>query len=320
MSAAEVFCPDGQLHALVIKNSGQLEAAAPLLVKTRWGLSQLEIVGASSLFEPCGLLFKHPESLTQLCRVLVAQKWPVALQRIYQADLIEQSLRSSLPAGSKLSRSAPTCSPFVRTHGDWDQYFQSLSSRRRYDNRRSRARLEKHGNVSVTCLTPSPQELTPLLDLAFRIESSGWKGQKGSGLAVNPKLRHFFRAYSQRAAAARQLRLCFLNVQSHAIAMQMAVVANDSWWVLKTGYDEKWADYSPGMLLTMETVRHVFDQKLEKLEFLGTSEPWLRVWAREDHAYSSLHHFPSSLMGRVAWASSQCKKMLGKTKRRFKKK
>lgn len=317
MAATEAFCPEENLHVLAVWNRNQLVAAAPLTRVNRRYRRRLELIGASRLYEPSGLLFDGPDALLELCRLLVAQGRPVALQRILHADAIEPAIHGVCPRSARLTRQESARSPYVMIDGSWDSYFASLSSRRRYDFRRTRTRLEQQGAVSFQCHVPTGSTLNALLRQGFEVESSGWKGRQGSGLAVNPALREFFTKYAERAATQGRLRICFLNVKENPVAMQLAIVANRRWWVLKTGYDEAWAEYSPGIQLTMETVRHAFESGYDALEFLGTSEPWLNIWTHKEHAYSNFVFYPSTAYGQAYWAIDRTLQRLGNIKNRF---
>jgi hypothetical protein len=83
-------------------------------------------------------------------------------------------------------------SPFVPIAIDWEQYLQTLSSRRRQDYRCARRGLEKLGQVTVEIQSPTAASVDAGLAEAMRVEAA-------SGL--------------------RRAR----------------------WWVLKIGYDERWA-------------------------------------------------------------------------------
>ena len=55
-------------------------------------------------------------------------------------------------------------------------------------------------------------------------------------------------------------------------AVRMAVEVENTLWELKIGYDEQFAKWSPGVVLTHETIRHAFEHGLSGLEFLGRAE------------------------------------------------
>lgn len=317
LSAAEAFHAAGSLHILTLRDDGRIRAIAPLASVTRRGWQRLELIGAASLHEPSGLLYDTNESLWELCRVLANLRFPTALQRVPSTGTLESHLRAETSGRGRLVRIAASPSPVIPISTSWDSYYATLSSRRRYDYRRARGRLAQRGRVTVEIHNPEINQLPSLLAEACRVESSGWKGQMGGGLMVNERLSRFITTYASRISPLGNLRVCFLRVDGTAIATQVAVLYANRWWVLKVGFDEQWGHYSPGMQLTMDTVRHAFDARLEAYEFLGTPEPWLRIWTQEEHPYSTLLYYPSSLAGigalaidTMAWMTKRTRHIL----------
>jgi CelD/BcsL family acetyltransferase involved in cellulose biosynthesis len=318
LSAADAFCPDGALHIVTIRAGHRLVAVAPLMRISRRGAHRLELVGASRLHEPGGLLYADSTSLAYLCKALVTLPCPVTLQRMTNPDEIVALQSAACAQGGRCIQQTAAASPFIPIHDSWENYYGALSSRRRYDFRRARTRLEKHGPVTVEFHSPVTGKLENFLSRAFDVESSGWKGRKGSGLAVNPSLRRFFTAFTECMSTKGQMRICFLSVNNTPIAMQLAAVANDRWWVLKIGYNEHWADCSPGYQLTMETVRHAFESGLKAYEFLGTAESWLRVWTQQEHPCVTLTYYPTNTHGRMSWVTDTLIRLAGQMLRRIK--
>lgn len=300
MSAAESCHDEDDLYVLGLVQNNRLHAVAPLAFTRSRGMTRLEFIGTSRLYEPAGLLYEDLQALNRLCDALVSLKHPVMFRRVVKPDNLPDLLASAARGRGHATRIASSASPRLAIQTSWDHYYNSISSRRRSDFRRVRRRLEDRGEVSVDIRKPTLDILPGLMDEAFRVESSGWKGRRGSGLTTNTKLRNFFSSYAVRACQLGILQLCFLRVSGQPIATQIAVQHGNRWWVLKIGFDEAWADYSPGMQLTMDTVRHAFESGLSGYEFLGSSEAWLRIWTRQEHIYTSLGYYPRTLSGTTA--------------------
>src|SRR2546428_512675 len=91
-------------------------------------------------------------------------------------------------------------------------------------------------------------------------------------------VKHVYGRYAVAACRAGVLRLCFLRVGDRVAAVQFAIESDERFSLLKIGYDEAFARCSPGMLLMEETIRDAAKRGLRSYEFLGTAEPWTRVW------------------------------------------
>ena len=81
---------------------------------------------------------------------------------------------------------------------------------------------------------------------------------------------------------------------------RVAAVHGGRWWVLKIGYDERWAEHSPGIQLMWDVLREAFEQRLTSFEMLGSAEPWLTIWTREQRTYRTLAFYPYNGRGMVA--------------------
>jgi CelD/BcsL family acetyltransferase involved in cellulose biosynthesis len=174
---------------------------------------------------------------------------------------------------------------------------QALSTRRRADLRRAERRAAGLGEVSYQDLSPSPGELEPLLEEAFGVEAAGWKGRARTALAHDATRRDFYRRYAAAAASRGILRLTFLRIAGRAAAVQLAVETDDRFWLLKVGYDERFARCSPGSLLLLESIRHADTRGLRSYEFLGDAESWTRPWTKTVRTCVRLDAYPLQTSG-----------------------
>jgi CelD/BcsL family acetyltransferase involved in cellulose biosynthesis len=141
-------------------------------------------------------------------------------------------------------------------------------------------------------LSPTPAELEPLVNEALRVEAAGWKGRARTALAHDSTRRAFFRRYATAASSKGILRLCLLRIGSQTAAMQVAVETGGRFWLLKVGYDERFARCSPGSLLLLETIRHAATRGLRSYEFLGNAESWTRPWTQTVRRCVRLEAYP----------------------------
>src|SRR3989454_167719 len=133
--------------------------------------------------------------------------------------------------------------------------------------------------------------LAEILAESFRVEAAGWKGRTGSALLSDPHRRQFYEKYATIASEKGILRLSFIRIGGEVAATQIAVESGGRFWLLKVGYDERFARCSPGHLLMVETLRYAAERGLRTFEFLGSAEPWTQVWrisAFDDHVHGPL--------------------------------
>lgn len=299
-TAAETLHEPGSLRWIQLLRDGEVAASAPLVLARSTQVERIEIAGAAVLFEPCGFAYRDAVALSELCRAVIDAGRPVILQRISLDDPLLAAFKAAARGRGHLLQFGASGAPFVSIDGSWEQYLQSLSSRRRQDFRRARRGLEKLGQVTVDIQTPSAANVDAGLSEAMQVEASSWKARHGSAMLTHPGLGGFYRLLARRLAGEGQLRLCFLRLDGAPVAMQIAAVYAQRWWVLKIGYDERWAEHSPGVQLMWEALREAFGLGLKTFEMLGSAEPWLTIWARDRRDYGTLAFYPYNIRGMMA--------------------
>lgn len=298
LACAEMLCVESDLRIVVVRSKGTLCAVAPLVVVRRDGIEWLEALGVSVLYEPTGFLYDGVESLHHLVRKIASLRMPLVLARIPAESLIEATFRE-VARGKYIVLGRKTASAaYVNTRGIWEDYYQSISASRRKRYRYQRKLTERFGQVTIRIERPRTRDsLSVMLEQVFRVEGAGWKGRSGSALLSNKRVRGFFTRYSEMACDRGTLLICFLEVNGNPVATILGIEYAQRLWILKIGYDEQWALGSPGIQLTMETIRYAFEQGLEAYEFLGSEEPWQAMWPRHRHALISLVLYPMSIRG-----------------------
>jgi CelD/BcsL family acetyltransferase involved in cellulose biosynthesis len=109
----------------------------------------------------------------------------------------------------------------------------------------------------------------------LRVEASGWKGECGSALACSEDDRAFFTEIVAAGFRRRRLLTLGLDYDGEPIARRCAFVAGDGSFAFKTAYDQRFARYSPGALLELDS--------LAQLEALPAVR-WMDSCAAEDNS------------------------------------
>jgi CelD/BcsL family acetyltransferase involved in cellulose biosynthesis len=280
-----------------VRAGGRLAGIAPLVRRERAGITRLELIGASELFEPSGLLYDSDEMLELVLGVLVHARRPVLLARIPTQSPIVPRLKSVVRGRGVTLLKSVAGSVAVPISSGWSEFLGRASSQHRYDLRRARRRAEQAGEVAVRIVYPRPEQVDALIAEFVRVESTGWKARNGSSLGQRHALRQFFLTYATRAARSGTIQVALLEVNGQAIAVQLSAQFADRLWVLKIGYDEAWSRCSPGFLLLAETMRDAFDRRLKSFEFLGSDEPWMHQWETITKPFSTAAYYPPTLLG-----------------------
>jgi CelD/BcsL family acetyltransferase involved in cellulose biosynthesis len=117
------------------------------------------------------------------------------------------------------------------------------------------------------------------------MRSSIWRAQDGSGAgnghSQQPRTERLYREFARRAAQRGWLRLHLLELDGRPIAGDLACSFAGGSFLLKTGFDERYARLSPGLLLRAEALRAAIVEGSSSYDFLGEPDDWKLSWTSD---------------------------------------
>ena len=297
---AEVYGFADDLEILVAGQDPDV-AIAPLFRSRRDG-QRLEFVGPDELGEAMDFLGSDPACVAGLAAALARSRLPLRFWRVPADSPVVEALRDVYRWRGIIHIQPTAGCPSLPLDETWADPERHLDARRRSNIRRARRIAEAMGSVTCEVLSPHTAEVGRLLEEAYAVEASGWKGRRGSALAQEVLAGEFFRRYAAAASERGTLRLCLLRINGRAAAMKLGALAGNRFWLLKTGYSEAFERCSPGALLMLETIRYAAQSGLRSYEFLGADEPWVRHWTQYQRPCVSIRAYPFSARGAAALA------------------
>lgn len=300
-ACAETFAAVGELDVLVGCEGDNAVAAAPLLAARGQFSGRRELLNYYQVYEPADVAFRDAESLAALADELCKQRRPLLFERVFAASPLVAAIQSADIGAGRIIVRPQAATPWIGLNESWAAPEQKLSSRRRSDYRRAWRNAEQIGAVRMESHSPDPDDVDRLLDMAFDVERRSWKGRVGTALA-DDLAGDFYRRYARSAAGRRQFRVELLHIGDKVAAMQLAVVHQNRYWVLKVGYDPQFQRASPGILLMVEGIKAAVAEGLTTYELLGTVEAWIQVWTELERPCISLRYYPGNWRGAAALA------------------
>lgn len=133
-------------------------------------------------------------------------------------------------------------------------YFEaSLSARKRKELRRQYNRLSELGDVTLA-RTNGDEGLARWIEDFLALEHSGWKGTNGSAIASHQATTRMFKEALFGAATQGRLERLTLTLDDEPIAMLANFITPPGAFSYKTAFDERYARYSPGVLVQRENL------------------------------------------------------------------
>jgi len=178
---------------------------------------------------------------------------------------------------------------------DFDSYWTARSTNLRASVGKAQRRLEAEGRTLRMRVLTAPADMADAVARYGALETSGWKGRKGTAVAAGTPQGDFYRDWLQEAAAHGEARVYELLVSEpgaaaaeQTIAADLCVVRGDALILLKIAYDEAFERYSPSTLLRREFMQDLLGNgRVRRVEFFGRLMDWHRRWTGEQR---SLYH------------------------------
>lgn len=134
-----------------------------------------------------------------------------------------------------------------------DHLAATMDKKRRKELSRKRRRLEEAGELAFSRQFGTAG-LDRWIEEFLELERAGWKGTAGSSLASAPQTEILFREALEGAAHQGRLERLAFHLDGRPLAMLSSFLAPPHSFGFKTAFDERYAKYSPGMLLQVENL------------------------------------------------------------------
>lgn len=131
----------------------------------------------------------------------------------------------------------------------------SLASRRRKEYARQMRRLSDLGDVTVDAASTATA-VAEAFEEFLVLERAGWKGKKGTAIAVKPQIETFAREAVASMARTGACQAMALRIDRRPIAIAVSFVHGDLLCTWKIAHDPEFERFSPGAQLMLELGNH----------------------------------------------------------------
>jgi CelD/BcsL family acetyltransferase involved in cellulose biosynthesis len=156
----------------------------------------------------------------------------------------------------------------------------AVPGRRLKELRRLRRRLAETGELAFTTVRGVFGIDEALADF-MTLEASGWKGRSRTATAHRHDIRRFVEIAVRGLAADGKARIDRMLLDGRTLAASVTLRSGDGAFFWKIAYDETFARYSPGVLLTLELTEQLLaDDAIARTDSCATAgHPMIdRLW------------------------------------------
>lgn len=179
-------------------------------------------------------------------------------------------------------------SPYLQLDRNWDELLATKPKKFRYKLRKRAAVLDSSEKTELRWFR-NVEDCSTLLDAMRAIEQNSWK--KDAGISIFER-QHEGRYHELLLPFLAMNQAMFANVlyeEEVPIAYNLCCVWNG--WVgqLKTSFDKRFAELSPGSIVIDHAIQHAIELDADEFDFLGDTDPHKLAWTKSVRPHSD--HF-----------------------------
>lgn len=162
---------------------------------------------------------------------------------------------------------------FLESDLDGTSYIsQAIGSHHRREYNRLWRRLSERGTLKYS-VSRSPDEVREAFEHFLTLEAGGWKGKRGTAMAVDRFRAAFAREAVNSLAERDCVRIHALTLDNRVIATLIVFTVSGEAWTWKTTYEESLSNFSPGILLMIEVVKnHLEDPNIIRTDSCAVAD------------------------------------------------
>ncbi|QIE24803.1 GNAT family N-acetyltransferase [Caballeronia sp. SBC2] len=298
-----------KLRCIVARKDGRLVMVWPLARSTHAMWKILRPLGPEAADYTTILLEPGANA-----RALTRQAWNAALT-LCGADVIQLPYFSSrtelhmLVSGERHhvfgdARQASVAR--LTAEADWSSFCRSLGTLSGKKPGALERRLAKQGTVNARLLTPDDVEENAKLVEWTLLRKREWASRvdKRGAWLYSSRYRDFLVSLLNAQERKPIARLCLITVNGEPVATTIVGIGQSSIKGIITGFDERYAKFSPGQLVVEYMVKWAFDNHFD-FDFGVGTESFKTYWSRDNTVTVASAQIAASAWGCVAFRAKE---------------
>lgn len=284
-----------RLNILVIEKGQQVIGIVPLKVtEYRIGLFKLralETMGSVN-YNCVGLIHVDNRDevvaavLTYLEKEITKSRLVLRLSLVPEDSVFLTVLReraSLLSENLVIQETAKYIAPYIPLPATWDEYFSSLSQRRRQKLRWNLRGLEKEHSVKFQLCTAD--NIEDRLTEFFALHQRRWQSVNVKGVFYASEAKQFYRDIATLLLEKGWLHFSYLDVDGEMVSALFGYIYNGKFYAGTAGRDQRYSEYSVGHLHYMFVIRDAIERGLQEFDLLRGNEPYKFYWTKSTRRY-----------------------------------
>jgi len=161
--------------------------------------------------------------------------------------------------------------------GSYETLSNTFSGNFRNQLKKKRNRLSRLGNFEYISIRKK-DTIKKAFDDFLEIEASGWKGAIGTAIKPRSKIKRFYENLIDNFSDNDKCEINFLKINNEIVAGSFHLLTDNTFYLLKTGYDNKYSKVSPGVLLQDSVIKKYSNDPAFKTINMISDYKWGISW------------------------------------------
>jgi CelD/BcsL family acetyltransferase involved in cellulose biosynthesis len=307
----EVYKKNKQLNILIIKVGDEIKGIAPFYVgkKRFMGLSYniLRFLGDQEVCsEYLDLIMNNTINVTVLKEIYNFLSNDSCWDCIHFVDFNQKSkligLLESLSnlKKCKMHQTTTTLNHYIILPKSWEEYLSMISNHFRKKFKKNFKRLNQDFTVKFEDVTQN-KNFDPYhsMKLMMEIHEQRWKSKRKYGVFKRKKFSQFHILVSERLLQRNLLRLFFLFLNDHPVAVRYGFEYMNKYYSYQAGFLPKYQEYSIGTISRLLNIQNSIEKNLTEFDFLRGNLPYKQHYRTEERNNISFFISKDTLKGKL---------------------
>ena len=190
----------------------------------------------------------------------------------------------------------------------WDEYRNSLSSKRRRKINRQRNNFKKVGNLEFG-YCKSPEEFDEVFDQLVLLHTERWEDKSSTSFQTDEYL-NFLRDVIHQLDKIGSAQLTYLRLDGEYTAVDYWYIWNDTMFFFQGGFSPAYQHLAPGLVLLCYSIESAIGQGMTGIDMLKGEHDYKASYAKELRSMVSLECCHRSILTQVLVQLRRLKKFL----------
>ncbi|MCZ0756140.1 GNAT family N-acetyltransferase [Anoxybacillus sp. J5B_2022] len=172
--------------------------------------------------------------------------------------------------------------PILQNDLDFDHYFKNRSKKIKKALGNKQRKLSFQSSYKLKIYS-NPEEIQLGLKQIFEVDCLSWKFSEKSDMSSREGQLVFYETLAQQLANKGYINLCVLELEdtNEPIAFEYLIICEDKALIAKHSYKQKYAKYSPGVILRYEILKVLLNKNIKTIDTWGFKDQFKMIWCNK---------------------------------------